>query len=380
MMRSVSSRLGRSLALAGMLLLVTGGVGRADLVLPGWAPGGVPSSPTHVLLRSDREGAATSCGENAALLVRVGRPRVLGGWSAAVGDALIAKGWNVHDLQLSGSLQAAALRDRLAAAAARCDARTILVASYGDAIAPARRAAHRVRMSRHVRLTVIAEVPEGTRHVAWRRSARPFLRGLRSWPTPSIDDALAGVEQDGARLGAADAPVVMETFIEMQCSFCREYERQVLPRLIARYVRSGELQMRARVVSFLGSDSQRGARLVLAAGLQDRLWNAAAQFFERQGAQNSGYVTDAFLREVAANAGLDVEQAMAERESGAVRAAARAAEERFAQTRLTGAPSFLIGPPHGPLRIVIGNYFRPSAFEGAIQRALRAERAHKTPE
>jgi protein-disulfide isomerase len=379
MMPGVSSRLRRSLTLAGTLLLVTSGVGRAELVPSGWAPGGVPSAPTAVLLRSDREGAAKNCGENAALLVRVGQPRLLGGWSNAVGDALIAKGWSVHDLQLSGSLRAAALQDQLAAAAARCDARTILVASYGNAITPTRRAARRVRMSGHTRMTVIAEVPAGTRHVAWRRSARPFLRGLRSWPTPSIDDALAGIPQEGTRLGAAKAPVVMETFIEMQCSFCREYELQVLPRLVARYVRSGELQMRARVVSFLGSDSQRGARLVLAAGLQDRLWNATASSFERQGPENSGYVTDPFLREIAADAGLDVERAMADRESDPVRAALQRAQQRFRRAGLTGAPSFLIGPANGPLHLASGNYFHPRVIEGAIQRAQRAAHAHKTP-
>lgn len=364
-----------ALLTSAALLLGTAGAADAALLPAGWAPDGVPSAPASVLSDSDVRDAATHCGENAALLVRVGKPQLLRHWSVAVGDALVTKGWSVHDLQEPGTLSAAELQDRLRAAVVRCDTRTVLVASYGTAIAPVRRATRRLRASGDTQVAVIAEVPAGTRHVAWARSARPFLRGLRTWPTPTLDAALAGVPQNGVQLGAPDAPVVIDTFVDMQCPFCRRYELQVLPRLIARYVRDGVVQMRAEIVSFIGNDSLRGAQLVMAAGLQNRLWNAAARFFERQGEENSGYVTDTFLRRTAALAGLDVERAMTDRGSHAVRADLLQAQQRFDHAHLRGVTSLLIGPLAGTRRRVLGADLRPSTIEGAIQRALRAARA-----
>ncbi len=370
-------RLAAAILTSSALLFATAGGAGAALLPAGWAPGGVPSSPTSVLRDSDVSGAAANCGENAALLVRVGRPQLLRRWSVAIGDALVAKGWSVHDLEEPGTLRGAALQDELSAATRRCGERTVLVASYGMAIAPVRRAVHRLRASGQTRVTTIAEVPAGTRHVAWIRNARPILRGLRTWPTPILDAARAGVPQNGVQLGVPDAPVVIDIFVDMQCPFCRNYELQVLPRLVARYVRAGEVQMRAEIVSFIGVDSLRGAQLVMAAGLQNRLWNAAARFFEREGVENSGYVTDTFLRHVAALAGLDVQRAMTDRGSSLVRSGLKSAQDAWQGAGFAGVPSFLIGPAGGPRHRVGGDYLRPSVIEGTIQRALRAARTER---
>ncbi len=47
---------------------------------------------------------------------------------------------------------------------------------------------------------------------------------------------------------------------------------------------------------FIGDDSLKAQRFVLAAGLQDRLWNLQEALYRNQGAENSGWVTDDLIR------------------------------------------------------------------------------------
>lgn len=61
---------------------------------------------------------------------------------------------------------------------------------------------------------------------------------LLHWPgprPPAIDPALI--------LGRPDAPVTMVEFADYQCPFCGEFDRDVEPALVARYVESGQLQI-----------------------------------------------------------------------------------------------------------------------------------------
>ena len=132
--------------------------------------------------------------------------------------------------------------------------------------------------------------------------------------------------------------------------------------------------MHIRVVALLGTDSLRAAQLAEASGAQDRLWTFIARFFEHQGPENSGYVTDAFLRTVAAEAGLDVDVAMAARGSSVVDVRLRRNVQRWMRSSLTGTPAFLIGPASGTLQLFAGDDMRPSAIEGTIQRAMREAR------
>ena len=69
-------------------------------------------------------------------------------------------------------------------------------------------------------------------------------------------------------------------------------------------------------LSFVGPDSERGMRFALAAGRQDKLWDVIHLLYASQGAENSGWVSDALLRELgAAVPGLDTEHALREASS-----------------------------------------------------------------
>jgi len=90
---------------AASAALAPGALGQgSSLLRPGWAPGGRPSSGTSQV-QADQKYAASYCAANAVLLFRVRGTGEsygtdpLGKWTAAAGDALIARGWNVRDMQ-----------------------------------------------------------------------------------------------------------------------------------------------------------------------------------------------------------------------------------------------------------------------------------------
>ena len=153
---------------------------------------------------------------------------------------------------------------------------------------------------------------------------------LAAGTASAAQDPFAGVPQDGFALGDPAAPVAVYAYLELQCPFCRAFDRRELPAFVEQYVRSGRARLVLRPLAFLGPDSVRAARLVAAAAAQDRAWQLADQLYRRQGRENSGWVTDRLLRRAArAVPGLRVRRAMRERNGRAalrrLRAARRAA-------------------------------------------------------
>ena len=60
---------------------------------------------------------------------------------------------------------------------------------------------------------------------------------------------------------------------------------------------------------FIGDDSVKAYRFLLAAGEQDTLWNLQEALYRNQGGENAGWVTDDLLRELASEIdGLDVDR------------------------------------------------------------------------
>ena len=181
----------------------------------------------------------------------------------------------------------------------------------------------------------------------------------------------AGIPQRGTSLGDPAAPLVMTEFADPQCPFCAQYARGVLPELVNRYVRSGQLRLELEPLTFIGQDSERAARLALAAGLQDRMWEFVELLYRAQGAENSGYVTDAFLHELAeAIPGLDVERAFGARESARVDALLTAARRRADGLGVESTPSFFVSHAGGPEHPFAVAALEPQAFTGPLDQML----------
>ncbi len=158
---------------------------------------------------------------------------------------------------------------------------------------------------------------------------------------PTVD--FSGIEQHGTTLGNATANVTLIEYADLQCPGCRHYALTVLPGIVEDYVRPGRANTEFRGYPFIGDDSLKAQRFVLAAGLQDRLWNLQEALYRNQGAENSGWVTDDLIRELASEIpGLDVDQLFVDAESDEV---AEAVDDGIAQAEaddVPGTPTFFI--------------------------------------
>jgi protein-disulfide isomerase len=159
--------------------------------------------------------------------------------------------------------------------------------------------------------------------------------------TPQVSRSLfAGIAQDGAALGSAKAPLTLIEYADLQCPYCAQWARETLPVLVRDYVRTGRLRIVFRGLAFLGSDSSKALRAAHAAGEQNRLWDVVHGLYGRQRGENSGWVSDHVLDEVAEHVdGLDVPRFRAASAQGfeaRIRDDVRAAED----AGVTGTPSF----------------------------------------
>jgi protein-disulfide isomerase len=183
----------------------------------------------------------------------------------------------------------------------------------------------------------------------------------------AVGGLFGGIPQRGVELGSPRAPLTVTEFADLQCPYCGESAREELPGVIGRYVRPGTVRLVFRNLAFLGRDSLRGARLVAAAALQNRLWQTVDLVYRNQGEENSGWITDAYLRRVAAAAGLDVRRAFAQRDSVAVRALVEEARSAAKAAGVEQTPTYVISRGGREVRRVTG----AGELEGAVAEAAR---------
>jgi protein-disulfide isomerase len=160
---------------------------------------------------------------------------------------------------------------------------------------------------------------------------------------------LEGIPQEGVALGEPDAPATLIEFADLQCPFCAEFATGELPRVVEDYVRPGRVRLELRLLAFIGPDSERGRQVAHAAALQNRMWDYTDLFFRNQGAENSGYATNAFLERLARQTpGLDPDQLAEDFGNPRAEALSRQAERLGRQLQVDGTPSFYLVRDGGP--------------------------------
>jgi protein-disulfide isomerase len=161
---------------------------------------------------------------------------------------------------------------------------------------------------------------------------------------------LRGIPQQGTTLGSDDAPVRLVEYADLQCVYCGVWARDVFPTIVRKYVRTGKVQLEFRGLSFVGDDSIRGLRTALAAAQQNRLWHVVELVYRNQGAENSGWLSDTFLRGALATIpGLDAEGAMEVRDGKSVDALVQRAANQAGTAGVTGTPTFEAARRGAPL-------------------------------
>ena len=192
--------------------------------------------------------------------------------------------------------------------------------------------------------------------------------GAKPEPPATTTSLLAGIPERGGVLGDPRAPLTVTEYVDLQCPVCARAAESTLPALIRDEVRAGRVKLAARTLHFLGPDSERAARVAAGAERQGRLWAFLEAFYARQGPENSGYVTDDFLREVARATGVDAGAALAQADSAFASRRLERAEVDAARAGVAGTPTLTVRRGDGPERMLAASPLDPAAVEAELDR------------
>ncbi len=87
----------------------------------------------------------------------------------------------------------------------------------------------------------------------------------------------------GPSRGSTDAPITIVEFSDFQCSFCKRFWRDSLPRIEERYIRTGKVRFVYRHLAILGPPSVQAAIASECAHEQERFWPYHDRLFSSAG-------------------------------------------------------------------------------------------------
>jgi protein-disulfide isomerase len=182
-----------------------------------------------------------------------------------------------------------------------------------------------------------------------------------------------GIRQSGAFLGSAAAPVRLVEYIDMQCPFCREFETEVMPGIVAKYVRTGKVEVEVRTLAFIGTDSLRGRNALFAAGLQNHAYDFAQLLYDNQGTENTGWLNDAMVERAASSIpGVDPRALVQASTSDVTVSLGNHVNQLAKVDKVTGTPTILVGKTGTqPKQVAMKSPTDGASVIAAIQAALR---------
>jgi protein-disulfide isomerase len=186
---------------------------------------------------------------------------------------------------------------------------------------------------------------------------------------------IGGIPQSGNVLGNAKAPVTLVYFGDLECPICKQFTLGALPTLIQKYVRTGKLRVEYRNLETATREPEtfRTQQVAaLAAGKQNKGWYYIELFYNQQGEEDTGYVTEQYLRTLAGQTpGLNLTDWTAARNEPAFSNTITSDAQAANNAGFTGTPSFQIGKTGGPVsKLEYQSLTDPSSFESAIDKLL----------
>lgn len=177
-------------------------------------------------------------------------------------------------------------------------------------------------------------------------------------------DYFTGLPVAGMTIGNADAPVLVEEYMDFQCPACQTASDQVVKPLIEKYVAQGQVRFAYRMFPFLGPESVAAAQGAYCAAVQGGFWPYQQVLFAQRATGNRGIFSDANLIKFAGQVGLDEAAFSQCLNSDDARAYAQGSYERARQLGIPGTPTFFVNG-----RAVQVNSL--AALEREIEAALR---------
>ena len=137
------------------------------------------------------------------------------------------------------------------------------------------------------------------------------------------------------------------------------------------YVKTGQAKLVMQTLTFIGPDSEKAAKMAWSSSDQKKMFEFVENFYANQEEENSGYVTDAFLKKVAGGVqGLDVQKAMDGRNSATVSSSIQGSQTSATKANVDSTPSFLVGPTGGTLSKIETKTLTIDDFRQPVKDAL----------
>ena len=192
-----------------------------------------------------------------------------------------------------------------------------------------------------------------------------------------VNSLLGGIPESGNALGSTSARVTLVYYGDLQCPFCGEFSRTALTPLIQRFVRAGKLRIEYRNLETATHEPEvfRTQQIAaIAAGKQNLAWYYLELFYRQQSQENSGYVSEEFLRTLATQVpGLNTTSWLAARSNPEFATQITTDAQAANNAGFTGTPSFQIGRTGGALKkFEYESLTDPAAFEKAIESLAKA--------
>jgi protein-disulfide isomerase len=193
----------------------------------------------------------------------------------------------------------------------------------------------------------------------------------------SVTALLAGIPQNGDVLGRPTAPVTLQYFGDLECPVCRSFTVSALPSIIGKWVRGGALRIEYHSLETATREeevfkSQQVA--ALAAGRQQKMWNFIETFYNEQGEEDTGYVSEGYIQGIAKQVpGLDLTRWTSERGDPALASQVESDAQAANSASFNGTPSFLIGRSGGAMsKLEPSSYSQAGPFDEAIEKLAKS--------
>jgi protein-disulfide isomerase len=190
-----------------------------------------------------------------------------------------------------------------------------------------------------------------------------------------VEAQLAGTTQSGNVIGRSTAPVTLVYFGDLECPICRDFSLGALPKLFQEQVKTGRLRIEYRSLETATREPEvfkTQQIAALAAGKQNKMWQYIELFYNQQGEESSGYVTEKFLQGLAQQVpGLNLTQWASDRGSATLNNQIAADAQAANNAGFTGTPSFLIGKTGGKMdKFEYASLTDPKSFNEAVEKVL----------
>jgi protein-disulfide isomerase len=228
--------------------------------------------------------------------------------------------------------------------------------------------------------TVVAAVAAAIATTGGGSSAKPVGKHGTT-AAHGISALLTGIPQSGNTLGSPTAPVILQYFGDLECSTARAFTLGVLPSIIHKWVRSGELRIEYRSFRTVSEPNVFGVQQVaaLAAGMQNKQWYYLEDFYHEQGPEDSGYVTESYLSGLARQVpGLNLELWGKDRHDPQLATQVTQDEHAANAAHFNSTPSLLVGRRGSAMQRSFNQFsaLDLAAINEAVRQILRGQPNH----